>query len=43
MHDSPRTVGLLVYESCINSCFDVYEAGNGHGFRVHKVEPMLDD
>ena len=20
---------------------DVYEAGNGHGIRVHKVEPML--
>ena len=35
--------GLLVYELCIKSCFDVYGAGNGHGFRVHKVEPMLDD
>ena len=23
------------------SCIDVYEAGNGHGFRVHKVEPIL--
>ena len=21
--------------------FGVYEAGNGHGFRFHKVEPML--
>ena len=22
---------------------DVHEAENGHGFRVHKVEPMLRD
>ena len=21
----------------------MYEAGNGHGFRVHKVEPRLDE
>ena len=24
-------------------CCDVHEAGNGHRFWVHKVEPMLDD
>ena len=22
-------------------CFGMYEAGNGHGIQVHKVEPML--
>ena len=35
-------LGILGVDLCIKSCFDVYEAGNGHGFRVHKVEPMLD-
>ena len=25
----------------IKLCFGVYEAGNGHGFWFHKVEPML--
>ena len=33
-------VCFIIYE--IN-CVGVYEAGNGHGFWVHKVEPMLDD
>ena len=37
--------GLFGHLGCVHlcnkSCFDVYEAGNGHGFRVHKVEPML--
>ena len=36
-------LGCLCCDLCIKSCFDVYEAGIGHGFRVHKVEPMLDD
>ena len=33
-------VCVIIYE--IN-CVDAYEVGNGHGFRVHKVELMLDD
>ena len=33
--------GLLMYNLCYKLCVGVYEAGNGHGFRVHKVEPML--
>ena len=42
--DSPRTVwAACVCDLCIKSCFGVCEAGNGHGFRVHKVEPMLGD
>ena len=35
--------GRLVYNLCYKSCFDVYEAENGHGIWVHKVEPMLSD
>ena len=35
--------GLLVYELCMKLYCGVYEAGNGHGFRVHKVEPMSGD
>ena len=35
--------GLLVYELCIKLYYGVYEAGNGHGFQVHKVGPMLSD
>ena len=34
-------LGCLCCDLCIKSCFGVYEAENGHGFRVHKVEPML--
>ena len=30
-------------ELCLDPLRCVYEAGNGHGFRVHKVEPMLGD
>ena len=45
--DSPRQcmdcLGTLCDKLCINSCCDVYKAENGHGFRVHKVEPMLGD
>ena len=32
-------VCFIIYE--IN-CVLVYEAGNGHGIRVHQVEPFLD-
>ena len=42
--DSPTDcLGYLGCDLCINSCFGVYEAKNGHGFRVHKVEPRLDE
>ena len=36
-------LGTLSHNLCIKSCFDVYEVGIGHEFRVHKVEPMLGD
>ena len=36
-------LGCLCCDLCIKSCFDVYEARNGHGFWVHNMEPMLDD
>ena len=35
--------GLLVYNLCYKLYYDVYEAGNGYGIRVHKEEPMLGD
>ena len=38
-----RLFMLLVYELCIKLYCGVHEAGNGHGFWVHKVEPMLGD
>ena len=28
-------IGLLVEQSCVNVCFDVYESGNGRETRVH--------
>ena len=28
-------IGLLIVNLCVNACFDVYEAGNGHEIRVH--------
>ena len=31
----------LCVDLCNKLCIDVYEAGNDHGFRVHKVEPIL--
>ena len=31
----------LVHNVYNKLCCGVHEAGNGHGFRVHKVEPML--
>ena len=34
-------LSILGVDLCNKSCFDVYEVGNGHGFWVHKVEPML--
>ena len=34
-------LGCLGCVLCIKLCFGMYEAGNGHGIRVHKVEPML--
>ena len=33
--------GWLCDNLCNKLCFGVYEAGNGHGFRFHKVELML--
>ena len=36
-------LGFLGCDLCIKSCFGVYEAENDHGFRVHKVEPRLDE
>ena len=33
--------GLLGLCLCITSCFGVYEAMNGNGIRVHKVEPII--
>ena len=36
-------MGILGIDLCNKSCFDVYEAENGHGFWVHKVEPMFGD
>ena len=42
--DSPRTVwAACVVIYVLNHVFGVYEAENGHGFLVHKVEPMLGD
>ena len=35
--------GLLVYNLCYKLYCGVLKAGNGHGFWVHKVEPMLGD
>ena len=36
-------LGTLSHNLYNKLCFNVYEAGIGHGFRVHEVEPMLDD
>ena len=36
-------LGYLCDNLCIKLCFDVYEVGNDHGFRFHKVEPMFDE
>ena len=36
-------LGNLCDNLCIKLCFGVYEAGNDHGFRFHKVEPMFDE
>ena len=40
---STDCLGDLCDNLCIKLCFGVYEAENGHGFRFHKVEPMLDE
>ena len=40
---STDCLGILGDDLCIKLCFDVYEAGNGHGFRVLKVEPRFDE
>ena len=40
---STDCLGDLCDNLCIKLCFDVYETGNGHGFRFHKVEPMFDE
>ena len=34
-------LGGLWCNLCIKLSCDVHEAENGHGIRVHKVEPML--
>ena len=36
-------IGRLCHDLYNKSCFDVYKAGNGHGFGVHNVDLMLDD
>ena len=36
-------LGTLSHNLHHKLCCVVHEAGNGHGFRVHKVERMLDD
>ena len=36
-------LGNLCDNLCIKLCFGVYEAGNGHGFWFHKVEPIFDE
>ena len=36
-------LGALDHNLFHKLCCGVHEAGNGHGFRVHKVEPMLGD
>ena len=42
--NSPRTIWeCLGCDLFINSCIGLYEARNGHGFRVHKAEPRLDE
>ena len=40
---STDCLGNLCYKLCIKLCFDVYKAGNGHGFRFHKVELMFEE
>ena len=34
-------LGTLCYDLCNKLCFEVYEAGNGHGIGFPKVEPMF--
>ena len=34
-------LGSLWCNLCNKLCFVVYEAGNGHEIRFHKVEPMF--
>ena len=44
LHNPWQCRGCLDYlcvDLCNKSCIDVYEARNGHGFRIHKVEPIL--
>ena len=41
--DNVDCFGWLCDNLCNKLCFGVYEAGNGHGFRFHKVEPMFDE
>ena len=38
---STDCLGNLWCNLCNKLCFYVYEAGNGHGIRFHKVEPMF--
>ena len=36
-------LGALDHNLFHKLCCGVHEAGNGHGIRVHKVEPRLDE
>ena len=38
---STGCLGNLWCNLCNKLCFGVYEAGNGHGIRFHKVDPMF--
>ena len=38
---STDCLGGLCHNLFNKLCLGVYEARNGHGFRFHKVEPML--
>ena len=40
---STDCLGCLWYNLCYKLCFGVYEAENGHGFWVHKVEQRFDE
>ena len=40
---STDSLANLCDDLCIKLCFGVYEAGNYHGFRSHKVELMFDE
>ena len=41
--DSPQIVWATYEMIYALNCVLVYEAGNGHGIRFHKVESMFDE